>query len=903
VQWVKGDPSAPPLSAIFRTIHDPALQVTGGEMTELAGRAMLVFGQNFDGDYTPGANGNYTNQVRAFSITDTPTTLSIGTVTAAPNPGDPSQYRRRDFTMIDVMRQDPVTRSLTPGLVELSGVFTSTNGGWTVPVEVGPDGVPHEADPAAPSTFKQGLNNYSAAKFASFSAVTGSNYDTLFGGISAGMFDTVTHTYTPDPGLPFNSVITTLIIDKNDNYTQVVMPAAFPTVLSQTNGQPLLFGANAHFFLADGIPTFPGGEIIDLDSLMATATADNVTVGYIFGGIAADKPNGGNTAASNLVFDVTMALPPFIDLNSAGVTTAGAGAMARRLLVENPGAQYSIPTGAELTAFGGAAVTAGRLVVNGSLAARTLLVGNGGALSGTGLIDAPTTVGGVLHPGNSPGTLTFLQSVTQTGTLALDIDGPGTGNGAGNYSRVVVTGMAATYTAGGAIAPVLRGIAGNATNTFSPSLGQRFTVVTAAGGVNGSFSSVVEPTAGLPSGTRFDVSYGANGIDLFVTPDSFSDLSAFGGDVTPNRAVVGGAVDALRGSAGPAMTGDQAVVINALYGLSAKKTYDVFDQIAGTVYGDALTAALSLNRLFTFNADEWSRRSGFENLGFDPLLAAPLPASLSDTPPFWGHAAGQWTNVASDGNAPGHDDAAGGAIAGLDLIHHDDARFGLAGSYTVADVTTENGATANVQGGRFLAYGSKVSGAWRFDHEFTLGFDTYHVRRLIDLGGMTRIARGVADGYNVSLDLAARYDIGLFVPFGEFRYDRIERDGFVETGADSLSLSVSDSVLDAPRLVVGADFDLLRILGRPDPDSLIAARLAWAHDFDGVVGVTDAALAGAPSATFAVFSSRPGQDAGLLDFEAATRIGNGFHAFAAYTLEARERAVAQSISFGVRTVW
>ncbi len=44
--WVKGDPAAPALTSIFRTIHDPALQVTGGEMTMLNGKAMLVFGQN-----------------------------------------------------------------------------------------------------------------------------------------------------------------------------------------------------------------------------------------------------------------------------------------------------------------------------------------------------------------------------------------------------------------------------------------------------------------------------------------------------------------------------------------------------------------------------------------------------------------------------------------------------------------------------------------------------------------------------------------------------------------------------------------------------------------------------------------------------------------------------------------
>src|SRR5262249_5662069 len=157
--------------------------------------------------------------------------------------------------------------------------------------------VPHEADPTAPSTFKQGINVYSAARFASFSRVTGANYDTFFGGISAGYFDPGTNTFTPDPGLPFSNAITTIVIDKNGNYIQDFMSTAFPTILSLTNGQPLLFGANAHFFLADGTPTITGSEVIDLDAVMANAPGDTVTLGYIFGGISADKPNGGHTAA------------------------------------------------------------------------------------------------------------------------------------------------------------------------------------------------------------------------------------------------------------------------------------------------------------------------------------------------------------------------------------------------------------------------------------------------------------------------------------------------------------------------------------------------------------------------------------------------------------------------------
>ena len=92
ISWVKGEPGAPPITSIFRTINDPAFRVTGGELSEIDGRAMLVFGQNFTGDYTPGANGNYTSQVRSFTIVDDGTTLAIKDLSASPEPSDPSQF-------------------------------------------------------------------------------------------------------------------------------------------------------------------------------------------------------------------------------------------------------------------------------------------------------------------------------------------------------------------------------------------------------------------------------------------------------------------------------------------------------------------------------------------------------------------------------------------------------------------------------------------------------------------------------------------------------------------------------------------------------------------------------------------------------------------------------------------
>ncbi|QCO12341.1 hypothetical protein D3868_22055 (plasmid) [Azospirillum brasilense] len=50
----------------------------------------------------------------------------------------------------------------------------------------------------------------------------------------------------------------------------------------------------------------------------------------------------------------------------------------------------------------------------------------------------------------------------------------------------------ASFTAAGTLAPVLRGISGDATNTYTATLGQSFTIVQADGGVSGGFAAVTQ---------------------------------------------------------------------------------------------------------------------------------------------------------------------------------------------------------------------------------------------------------------------------------------------------------------------------------------------------------------------------------------------------------------------------
>ena len=286
----------------IRQTSDPLFRVTGGAMYEIDGRSHLVFGQNFQGNYTPNTNGIYTNQVRSFNIVDDGATLAIANPTSTtPDPN----YRRRDLNVFPVLRTDPGDQ-LENGLVVLSGVFTPTNGAWTVPVEVDALGNPTMDDPNDPAAFKQGFNGYHSAKLGLFSEATGAMHELLFGGISLQSLDQLGQVAT-DANLPFVNDVTSVVIDAAGNYSQHWM-GRFPE-LTDESGKQLRFGANSEFLLSDGIETFDNG-VLKLDNITAPTA-----VGYIFGGIAANGPHtrgvpGVTSAASNTIFRVVLVPVP-----------------------------------------------------------------------------------------------------------------------------------------------------------------------------------------------------------------------------------------------------------------------------------------------------------------------------------------------------------------------------------------------------------------------------------------------------------------------------------------------------------------------------------------------------------------------------------------------------------------
>ncbi|MHB1155449.1 MAG: beta strand repeat-containing protein [Phycisphaerales bacterium] len=126
--------------------------------------------------------------------------------------------------------------------------------------------------------------------------------------------------------------------------------------------------------------------------------ADNVTLGYSNGTINL-------TAATGGLVDITGLIKPNTGVTNAGIIKVGSGIVK---LSKATGNTYN----------GGTTVTAGTLLVNNTTGSGTgtgaVAVQTGATLGGSGFITGNvTSTGGILAPGNSPGTLTV-------GGLVLD---------------------------------------------------------------------------------------------------------------------------------------------------------------------------------------------------------------------------------------------------------------------------------------------------------------------------------------------------------------------------------------------------------------------------------------------------------------------------------------------------
>lgn len=422
----------------------------------------------------------------------------------------------------------------------------------------------------------------------------------------------------------------------------------------------------------------------------------------------------------------------------SGSNTVGTLTIGNNTVVSNTGS---------LTSTGPITIASGGFFTNnGTLTAPSLSVS--GTLRGTGLVNAPTNVTGRLAPRNSPGTITFTAPVTLAAgsTSEFDIDGTGTGTGAGNYSRVLVTG--ASYTAGGTLLPLLRGITGSASNTYTPPIGQQFQVVAATGGVLGSFAGLTQPT-GLAAGTRLDAIYQPTSLNLVVTPSAYGNLALAGLSETNNAGAVGKVIDAQRPAAGIAMSSTQAAFYDPLYVLSANAIAPVLQQMAPTIYADGLIAG----------RQSWYAAS---NSVTDQITARRNGTVAGQTAPgpdgttIWTTGMGQFTDVNANG-ATGYKVSLGGALAGIDAQISPDAVIGFAAGGSSL-TTSGNGGTDTGTAVQLSIYGGAKAGIAFADGQLAYVNVNENIRRSMSLTSSSITGQDTQAGIGAQIHFGVHLD-------------------------------------------------------------------------------------------------------------------------------------------------
>jgi outer membrane autotransporter protein len=630
-----------------------------------------------------------------------------------------------------------------------------------------------------------------------------------------------------------------------------------------------------------GANTYSGGTTV-AGGLINFAAASN------FGAGAITLNGGGLQWATGNTADISSKLAPLgagggiFDTNGNNVMLAsaitGSGGLAKQGL-------GTLNLTGNSTLSGGTAVMAGTLAVNGSIAGN-VAVGASGTLGGNGTIGGNVVNAGTLAPGNSIGLLTVNGSYTQMAGSTYQVEA----NAQGQADRVNVGAAAAIQ--GGTVQVLAQpGNYGRSTT---------YTILNATGGVAGTYSGVTSNFAFLtPS-----LSYDANDVFLTLVLNSFS----FGGQ-TFNQKAVGRVLDQTVSSA----SGDLATVLNAVAGLSTTQGPQILDAISGQNYAGFSNAMIQGAQLFMSN---FANRAGSASGGGARVaLAEACDVACDTTTPAlwgaWGGAAGGTGTIAGNSNAGTFTYSVGGFSGGLDRKITDNFLAGVTVGYLTGGQWTGGfqgrSVTDTVQAG---LYGSFLQGPVYVDALAAYAYNANQLWRPINIAGLQpRTAYGQTGANQFLGQIEAGYRIelggtpGYFVtPFALLQGSVTSQNGFTETGAQSLNLSVAQQTTSSIRTIFGAQVGAAMDVGLRDK---IAAqlRLGWSHEYSDTARPVTASFVGAPAVPFTVFGAAPTRDGAAIGFSLSTAVAEAMSLYVRYEGNIAGQDSSHALTAGLRMSW
>ncbi|MHA3904487.1 autotransporter outer membrane beta-barrel domain-containing protein [Castellaniella sp. WN] len=558
----------------------------------------------------------------------------------------------------------------------------------------------------------------------------------------------------------------------------------------EISGDGSLTKAGESILTLTGDSDYTGGTTINAGTLQI---GNGGTAGKITGNVEVNSD-------STLAFNRSDAVIFGGDISGAGI------------IVQNGTGTLSL-TGNNAAYAGITEVGHGILTVNSQLGG-TLLVQAAGRLQGSGTV-GDTIVHGTVAPGNSIGTLHVAGDFAfEPGSVyEVEVDA------AGNSDRIIATGTATIDH--GASVRVLAGAGHYAAHT-------QYTILSAAGGLNGTFSGATSNLAFLdPS-----LGYGANQVLLTMTRNDASFASV---GLTRNQIATGGGVESL--GTGP--------IFDAVLNLSADQARAAFDRLSGEIHASMRTALLedshfirdaANHRLRAAQAAPGSASGGvlLAAQGDVPGLLPPVAANPAG-PAFWTQGFGSWGATHGNGNAARLERDSDGLIAGVDWPLGR-GRVGVMAGYSDSNAKAAERASSGSSHNYHLGvYGGAAWGglALRTGAAYTRHY--VKTRRDASFPGLTDHLSGAyqAEAWQAFGELG--YDMAVggsrIEPFINLAHTRLRSDRYTEQG-DAAALIIGQKKSNVSFATLGVRAATGITLG--GAELTVKGLLGWRHAFGDV---------------------------------------------------------------------
>jgi uncharacterized protein with beta-barrel porin domain len=633
-----------------------------------------------------------------------------------------------------------------------------------------------------------------------------------------------------------------------------------------------------------GANTYSGGTTVTGGKLQLSAGG---TLGATSGTttVSGGTLDLGSTTQTQSAFSLAGGTVQNGNLNTAITSTGGT--------VNSLGGTASLTTTSGTTIVTGINTYSGATTVNGGVldVVGTIsdpTVNAGGTLMGSGTVAATqVNAGGIFAPGNG----TAGTSMTIAGNLAFQ-------SGAIYFIEVNPSTASFATVTGKA---TLNGATVNAVFANGSYVSKTYTILTATGGVSGTFASGVVNT-NLPTNFSTSLSYDANNAFLDLTLSYAPGAPNFGSGLNGNQQAVANALvnffnanggiplayGALNGAgltqaSGELGTSSQQTTFNAMGQFMGLLT-DPFMQRSG---GAGLTSGAAG---FADEEDATAYAARKRTDAFAMFTKAPPPVPFVQRWSVW--AAGFGGSQSTDGNAvTGSNNTTSsiyGTAVGADYLFSPNtlAGFALAGGGTSFSVNgLDSGRSDLFQAGAYVRH---ISGPAYVSAALAYGWQDITTNRVVTAAGIDHLrAEFKANAWSGRMEGGYRFvapvggGIGL-TPYAAAQFTTFDLPAYAEqaiSGASAFALSYGTHSPTDTRTEIGLRSD--KSFALDSAVLTLRGRLAWAHDYDPgrAIAATFQAL---PGASFVVDGAAQAADSALTTASAELKWTNGLSAQATF---------------------